>query len=1025
MKLELVNFRCYNHKIFDFKDTNLTLIEAVSGTGKSTIFSAIQWVLYGSRTIHTLPHVSDKKTTKAILTFNNTEIIRTARPNTLNITHNSKKYEGEDAQSIIYSIFGGDEDVWLVSSYMKQAEKNLIMTVNQSERLKILNNIAYNRDEPSLYKTKTKDSIKSLKSKHEQLNKQLLSDSSKYSMLTKNLDKFILENIDTIDIQSHIFDLQREYKKNTELLSELDAKYKKYNQIEDNYRKQKTKFDIQNTRLHELEKILSELQNNLSVYETDIDTYSQSIQDYTNKLQSLDKEYSTHKSIISSYRKQEKLLYKQSTLQNDIDTLKQYLLNTEYTQLPVELQQDYIENKDYVKSILQYKKHLEYKQLYKEFIDNYNRLYNTSFDYSVDSYYSILDKYNDDMVVYNKQLSDYNEQLSLYNQKLSEYNTYLQEEQNKSKIIEIYKRYKDNISEKCKTYVNTIQKEDILKEYREKDIQPQDLHSKQTITNEQTILNTIITQLDNCITEDKVKYKSINIEDVKLQLHNIKSKSIVKHHQCPSCSTKLYIEYKKPDNFVITLQPDIEKQAKTLNQMLDEAKAIKEGIEEYTQTANTFKSYKSLLDGVYGSLLEFEKFCVENKLDIVCLQNIDTNSDNKDTQDNTHKDTLPSPPEHPVKPSQPEFNIKHLTQTLDLYIHSTVDNSDVKAIEDYYDNLYKQHLLNKQITSKNEQLSGLQEQLTILNKELQNSIKEDVYKSSIEFTETTYSRCKIDYTNKISYYTTQINEHKQLTKKIEHTLHDIKHINSTIQEINIDSITFELSSCKTELLDILSSISMELLDTDIQDNIHTIYTTTTQTISTRNNTIEKLLKDYSSIEDVRKFKKEIETHKQNITEIEDEHQSLTRILKVIEAIENSSLSEVVDMLNSIVEDLCKKVFEDELTIKFRLYKENKTGNTKSEIGIDICYKNTEMNSINSLSGGETQRVMVICLIAFNILTNNPLILLDEATTSLDNENREKIIELIQDVCIKKYKKTVLFISHEEVEGRFDEVLHLC
>jgi ABC-type lipoprotein export system ATPase subunit len=62
---------------------------------------------------------------------------------------------------------------------------------------------------------------------------------------------------------------------------------------------------------------------------------------------------------------------------------------------------------------------------------------------------------------------------------------------------------------------------------------------------------------------------------------------------------------------------------------------------------------------------------------------------------------------------------------------------------------------------------------------------------------------------------------------------------------------------------------------------------------------------------------------------------------------------------------------------------------------------------SELSGGEQQRVAIA-----RALINDPaLILADEPTGNLDDENADKIIELLENAC-RKHGKTLILVAHE-------------
>jgi ABC-type multidrug transport system fused ATPase/permease subunit len=73
---------------------------------------------------------------------------------------------------------------------------------------------------------------------------------------------------------------------------------------------------------------------------------------------------------------------------------------------------------------------------------------------------------------------------------------------------------------------------------------------------------------------------------------------------------------------------------------------------------------------------------------------------------------------------------------------------------------------------------------------------------------------------------------------------------------------------------------------------------------------------------------------------------------------------------------------------------------------------------SKLSGGQRQIVIILR----TMLRNTPIILLDEPTTALDDENKK----LIMDIIFKVFKaKTIVMITHDnEIINRFDHVLNL-
>lgn len=105
MKLILEHFRCFDKQtIIDFKkDNGVFLLNGPSGIGKSSIFKAIEFVLYG--TVQKCTTYNRKKC-KVELFFNGLHIVRTKTPNLLQVVYNEKTYIGTSAQEIINDRFG-------------------------------------------------------------------------------------------------------------------------------------------------------------------------------------------------------------------------------------------------------------------------------------------------------------------------------------------------------------------------------------------------------------------------------------------------------------------------------------------------------------------------------------------------------------------------------------------------------------------------------------------------------------------------------------------------------------------------------------------------------------------------------------------------------------------------------------------------------------------------------------------------------------------------------------------------------
>lgn len=150
MKIRLINFRSYTDKTFDFDENSLILISGESGAGKSTILMAIQFCLYGKCK---KPQTHGQTSCSVEIEFEDMKIVRTKRPDRLVV---NDLYEDNIAQNIINKKFGENFDV---TSYISQNQLNSFIIMTPSERLEILEKLAFKDVDLSAIKTEIKRHI--------------------------------------------------------------------------------------------------------------------------------------------------------------------------------------------------------------------------------------------------------------------------------------------------------------------------------------------------------------------------------------------------------------------------------------------------------------------------------------------------------------------------------------------------------------------------------------------------------------------------------------------------------------------------------------------------------------------------------------------------------------------------------------------------------------------------------------------------------------------------------------------------
>jgi DNA repair exonuclease SbcCD ATPase subunit len=141
---------------------------------------------------------------------------------------------------------------------------------------------------------------------------------------------------------------------------------------------------------------------------------------------------------------------------------------------------------------------------------------------------------------------------------------------------------------------------------------------------------------------------------------------------------------------------------------------------------------------------------------------------------------------------------------------------------------------------------------------------------------------------------------------------------------------------------------------------------------------------------------------------------------ILEA-ESLYISNLIDNINNNVQIYLDHFFPDHpMTIRLTSFKETSKNETKPSINLEIDYKGIEMD-LSMLSGGELSRVILSFTLAFADLYNSPLILLDECTSSLDQDLTSSVLEGLKE---NFGEKLTLIVAHQVVKGVFDKVIEL-
>jgi len=120
----------------------------------------------------------------------------------------------------------------------------------------------------------------------------------------------------------------------------------------------------------------------------------------------------------------------------------------------------------------------------------------------------------------------------------------------------------------------------------------------------------------------------------------------------------------------------------------------------------------------------------------------------------------------------------------------------------------------------------------------------------------------------------------------------------------------------------------------------------------------------------------------------------------------------------------EEMFPDDpicIRLENRKTDKSKSDGSKLQLNTNVQYRGKCYNSVDELSGGEKQRCNLAFLLAVNSMVNSPFLFLDECLNNLDGSLNMEILSYLKGVADKKL---VLVVSHEAVEGNFDEIVEL-
>ena len=307
MLIEITKFKFYDEKvIYEFKEQDLNLLKGQSNCGKTTVFEAIYWCLYGSNKV-VYPKslkASVRDPTIVKITFENKiEIERSKPPDNLTVTANALLYN-ESAQEWIDQYFG-TKMCFLATTYMKQKRENPLLELKLDDKKILLRELTFGKqsdslsyEDPQFYMEKIDAELKVVKNDITATRSAVSILSQQFEKHARSSEKYskIWYNIETRDPTSELIDnMIQDNIKNEKTITNLKSQLKTCRREWETYNFELLQYDKNTKTLVLLENelklipytkpILDDFLNNISLYEkytskkTQLDTIRSSITD--------------------------------------------------------------------------------------------------------------------------------------------------------------------------------------------------------------------------------------------------------------------------------------------------------------------------------------------------------------------------------------------------------------------------------------------------------------------------------------------------------------------------------------------------------------------------------------------------------------------------------------------------------------------------------------------------------------------------------------------------------------------------
>ena len=191
--------------------------------------------------------------------------------------------------------------------------------------------------------------------------------------------------------------------------------------------------------------------------------------------------------------------------------------------------------------------------------------------------------------------------------------------------------------------------------------------------------------------------------------------------------------------------------------------------------------------------------------------------------------------------------------------------------------------------------------------------------------------------------------------------------------------------------------------------------------------IEKLQKSLEELERYKVYKQFLQNEEKLKEEKEKRNlflkkrEGCTLLKKIIEEESSNTFENLIINFNDSLNEIVSEIFED-ISINLGMFKRLKAkGELKPQFNMKVMLKGNEYDNLHFLSGGEKDRISIALTLTLSNLLNNPIIMFDESMSSLDEEMRERCLDLIRKHASNKI---LINICHSTIEGYYDKIIRI-